>query len=115
MLLCNLAKEKGKINGGKSMNTNYRSILAAILISAAPLVTYAGSLECHGNIISQGDTEQQLLDACGYPTSREGADLLYEMPGSLPVVVTVGGGVVSFIRNVDESDAFTEHPMGDRP
>ena len=97
------------------MNQNYRSILAAILISSAPNVTYAESLRCHGDIISRGDTEQQLLDACGNPISREGADLLYEMPGSLPVVVTIGGGVVTFIRNREESDAFTKHPSGDRP
>ena len=97
------------------MNQNYRSILAAILISSAPNVTYAESLRCHGDIISRGDTEQQLLDACGNPISRKGADLLYEMPGSLPVVVTIGGRVVTFIRNREESDAFTKHPSGDRP
>ena len=97
------------------MNTNYRSILAAILISAAPLVTYAGSLECHGNIISQGDTEQQLLDTCGNPTSRDGTDWLYEMPGSLPVVVTTGNGVVMFIRDADEVKASSTNPLGDRP
>ena len=97
------------------MNTNHRSILAAILISAAPLFTYAGSLECHGNIISQGDTEQQLLDACGNPTSRDGADWLYEMPGSLPVVVTIGNGVVMFIRDVDEVKASPTNPLGDHP
>jgi len=56
------------------MNPNYRSILAAILILAAPLVTYAESLRCGSDIISPGDTEQQLLDACGNPISREGAD-----------------------------------------
>jgi len=97
------------------MVSNYPSILAAILILAAPFVTYADSMRCHGDIISRGDTENQLLDACGNPTSREGADLLYEMPGNLPVVVTIGGGVITFIRNLDESDAFTKHPSGDRP
>jgi len=97
------------------MSTNYRLILAAILIFAAPFVTYADSLRCHGDIISRGDTERQLLDACGNPTSREGADWLYEMPGSLPVVVTIGRGVITLIRNRDESDAFSEHPLGDRP
>ena len=97
------------------MSTNYRLILATVLISAAPFVTYAESLRCDGDIISPGDTEQQLLDTCGNPTSREGADLLYEMPGSLPVVVTIGGGVITFIRDRDESDAFTKNPMGDRP
>jgi hypothetical protein len=97
------------------MNRNYSLMLAAIMISAAPIVAYAESLRCDGDIISPGDTEQQLLDACGNPASREGADWLYEMPGSLPVVVTIGRGVVTFIRNREESDAFTEHPLGDRP
>jgi len=97
------------------MPRNSRSMLAAILISAAPFIACAESLRCGGDIISPGDTEQQLLDACGSPTAREGDDWLYEMPGSLPVVVSIGRGVVTFIRNRDESDAFTEHPLGDRP
>jgi hypothetical protein len=97
------------------MNPNYRSILIAILISAAPLVTYAKSLECHGDIVSQGDTEEQLLDACGNPISRDGADWLYEMPGSIPVIVTIGNGVVMFIRDADEAKASTTYPYGDRP
>jgi hypothetical protein len=97
------------------MNPNYRSILVAISISAAPLVTYAGSLECHGDIVSQGDTEEQLLQACGNPTSRDGADWLYEMPGSIPVVVSIGNGVVMFIRDADEANASTTNPYGDHP
>ena len=97
------------------MNPNYRSILVAISISAAPLVTYAGSLECHGDIVSQGDTEEQLLEACGNPTSRDGADWLYKMPGSIPVMVTIGNGVVMFIRDADEANASTTNPYGDHP
>ena len=49
------------------MNPGYRSILVAISISAAPLVTYAEPLECHGDIVSQGDAEEQLLEVCGNP------------------------------------------------
>ncbi len=97
------------------MHPNYRSILVAISISAAPLVTYAGSLECHGDIVSQGDTEEQLLDACGNPTSRDGADWLYEMPGSIAVMVTIGNGVVMFIRDADEAKASATNPYGDHP
>ena len=97
------------------MNPNYRSILVAISISAAPLVTYAGSLECHGDIVSQGDTEEQLLEACGNPTSRDGADWLYKMPGSIPVMVTIGNGVVMFIRDADEAKASATNPYGDHP
>ena len=97
------------------MNPNYRSILVAISMSAAPLVTYAESLECHGDIVSQGDTEEQLLQACGNPTSRDGADWLYEMPGSIPVMITIGNGVVMFIRDADEANASTTNPYGDHP
>ena len=96
------------------MTLIYRSILVAILIYAVPHVTYAETLRCSGKIISSGDTQQQLLDACGSPTSRRGNDWLYERPGSFPLVVTVNRGVVAFIRNMEESGAF-RHPYGDRP
>jgi len=97
------------------MNTYDRSILAAILISAAPLVSYAGSLECQGNIISTGVTETQLLEACGEPTSRNGANWRYDMPGSLPMVVTFGNGVVMFIREADDELDSSASPLGDPP
>jgi hypothetical protein len=97
------------------MNTYDRSILAAILISAAPLVSYAGSLECQGNIISPGVTEAQLLEACGNPASRDGANWRYEMPGSLPVVVTFGNGVAMFIRDADDELDSSASPLGDPP
>ena len=97
------------------MNLKYRSILAAVLVAAVPLVTCASSLECHGNIISQGDTEEQLLKNCGNPTSRDGADWLYEVRGSLPVVVTIGNGVVMFIRDADEVNVSPTNPLGDHP
>lgn len=91
-----------------------RSILAAIFICVAPHVTYAGSLRCGGSIISPGVTEQELLNACGNPASRNGGDWLYEKSGNISMVVTIAGGVVTFIRDVDESDAFG-HPYGDHP
>jgi hypothetical protein len=97
------------------MNLNYHSILAAILILATPFASYAGSLRCGGSLISPGNTEQELLDACGAPTRSEGSEWLYERSGKVPVVVTVNRGVVSFIRNKAESGAFSKHPFGDRP
>jgi len=97
------------------MNTYYRSILAAILISAAPLVSVAGSLECQGNIISTGVTEAQLLEACGEPTSRNGANWRYDMPGSLPMVVIFGNGVAMFIREADDELDSSASPLGDPP
>ena len=96
------------------MTLIYRSILATILIYAAPHFAYADSLRCGGKIISSGATVQQLLDACGNPTSRSGNDWLYERPGSFPLVVTLERGVVTFVRNLEESGAF-RHPYGDRP
>jgi len=97
------------------MNFKYSSMLAACLITATPHVTYAASLRCHGNIISAGVTEQQLIEACGNPTSRKGPEWIYETPGSIPVVVTLGNGVVMFISDVDEAGASSTSPLGDPP
>ena len=97
------------------MHLKYRSIFAAMLILAAPLVTYAGSMECHGNIISPGVTEAQLLEACGSPTSRNGANWIYKTPGSIPLVVTFGNGVVMFIRDADGDLDSPASPLGDHP
>lgn len=97
------------------MSSKYQSIVAAGFIVVAPLTAYAGSLECHGTIVSAGDTEQQLLETCGNPSSRNGADWTYEIPGSQPVLVTLGNGVVMFIRDVDEAKASNESPLGDHP
>jgi hypothetical protein len=98
------------------MNRYYQSIFAASFVFAAPLEAHADSLRCHGEIIDPGVTEQELLDTCGNPTKREGADWLYEIAGSSPMVVTIGNGVVMFIRCLYESDAgFGTQPLGDRP
>jgi hypothetical protein len=99
------------------MKTYDCSILTAILISAAPLISYAGSLECQGNVISTGVTEAQLLEACGEPTSRDGANWRYEIPGSLPMVVTFGNGVAMFIREAEDDDGLgsSASPLGDPP
>jgi hypothetical protein len=88
--------------------------MLASVISAVPLVSYAGSLECDGNIISPGATEQELLDACGEPTSRNGANWTYQVPGSISQVVTVGNGLIMFIRDADEA-VPSGSPMGDHP
>jgi hypothetical protein len=89
--------------------------LAASIMAAASPVAHAGSLECQDNIISPGISEAKLLDACGEPTSRSGADWTYKRPGSIPVVVTLGNGVVMFIRDADEVLDNPESPLGDPP
>lgn len=96
------------------MDVKNRMILVAGVILAAPFVSHAGSLECQGNIISQGATEQELLNACGEPTSRNGANWTYQIPGSIAQVVTLGGGLIMFIRDADEVDT-SGNPMEDHP
>ena len=53
------------------MKPNTYSILTALLLMSAPLIGSASSIRCDGTVISQGDTEQQLLDACGSPESNK--------------------------------------------
>ncbi len=97
------------------MKLNFHLALSAILIAAAPLAAQAGSLECQGNIISPGVTEAQLLEACGEPTSRNGAEWIYKRPGDYPMVVTFGiDGVVNFIRDATDLDSPAS-PLGDSP
>jgi hypothetical protein len=96
------------------MNPKYWSVMLLFLVSVMTSSVYAVSLECNGNIVSAGVTEEQLLDTCGEPTSRNGANWVYHKPGSIPILVTFGNGVVMFIRDVDsEDDPAT--PLGDHP
>lgn len=98
------------------MNIKCCSMLLPVLLSVLSLPAYAASLECNGNIISAGITEQDLLDACGEPTSRDGANWIYHRPGGLPVMVTFGNGMAMFIRDVDSEDyTAPSAPFGDHP
>lgn len=96
------------------MKLKYYSILSVALVTAVP-VAQAGSLECQGNFISPGITGAELLQACGEPTSRNGAEWIYKMPGDIPMVVTFGiDGVVKFIRDATDLDSPAA-PLGDAP
>lgn len=97
------------------MNTYQYALMATIVIAVMPITGHASSLECQGNFISAGITEAQLLEACGEPTSRNGADLIYKIPGSIPVKVTLGNGVVMFIRDADGDLDDPDSPLGDHP
>jgi hypothetical protein len=96
------------------MHQKIRASLSAVLLSAAPLVVQAGSLQCQDNIISPGASVKQLLAQCGDPTSRNGDEWVYQMPGSLPMVVTVGNGVVLDIEDATALDVNPSSP-GDSP
>ena len=98
----------------KVMNLKCWSMLLLILVSVMSSSVYAVSLECNGNIVSTGITEEQLLNTCGEPTSRNGANWIYRTPGSIPIMVTFGNGVVIFIRDVESEDSPVS-PLGDHP
>jgi len=98
----------------KVMNLNCWSMMLLILVSVISSSVYAVSLECNGNIVSTGITEEQLLNTCGEPTSRNGSNWVYRMPGSIPIIVTFGNGVVMFIRDVESEDSPAS-PLGDHP
>lgn len=89
--------------------------LAIILALATLSVAQADSLNCGGDIISQGDSQADLLEACGEPTSRDGSRWVYEQEGSLPRIVTLANGMIQFIE-AGEMEGFEEtSPLGDRP
>ncbi len=97
------------------MKLKDNTVLCTFLAAALPLTTQAGSLECQGSFISPGITEAELLQACGEPTSRNGAEWIYKMPGDFPRVVTFGNdGVVTFIRDATDLDSPAS-PLGDSP
>ena len=96
------------------MKLKFDTILS-VCLAAAPLSALAGSLECQGNFISPGITQAQLLEACGEPTSRNGNEWIYKMPGDFPMVVSFGiDGVVNFIRDATDLDSPAA-PLGDAP
>ena len=97
------------------MNLKFHPVFCALLIAATPLIASAGSLKCQGNIISPGITKAALLQACGEPTSRDGANWIYKMPGDFPMVVVFGiDDVVTFIRDATDLDSPAS-PLGDTP
>ena len=89
--------------------------LTLILAFTTVSVAQADSLKCGGDIISQGDSQTDLLKACGEPASRDGSRWIYEQEGSLPRIVTLANGMIQFIE-AGEMEGFEEtSPLGDRP
>jgi len=89
--------------------------LTIILAFATLSVAQADSLNCGGGIISQGDSQADLLEACGEPVSRDGSRWVYELEGSLPRIVTVANGMIQFIEAGEMEGFEQKSPLGDRP
>jgi hypothetical protein len=84
-----------------------------LLLTTATSVT-ADSMECNGNLVSSGDSQATLLENCGEPTSRNGDQWTYQVEGSLPKIVTFGGGVVLTI-NDGNFPGFQDTPFENQP
>lgn len=98
------------------MNHRQR-VFVALLLWAAGGAVPADTLECQGTIISPGDTAARLLKVCGEPASRDGIRWIYQQPGDLPVLVTVGtdDGVIMSIGDVDPALDSPAEPLGAHP
>lgn len=58
----------------------------------------ADSLRCGTHLVDVGDSEDELLDRCGEPSTREGNRWVYERPGELKMIIRVGERVVQSIH-----------------
>lgn len=98
------------------MNTRYAQIAAVVLLALAANPGSAEPLECQGTIVSPGDIAAKLLKLCGEPSSRDGIRWIYDRPGDLPVLVTVGDdGVIMSIGDVNPAVDSPSEPLGDHP
>ena len=78
--------------------------------------TQADTLECDGNLISPGASQESVLSNCGEPTSRNGNQWIYQAQDqdSLPKIVTFGGGVVITISD-GNYPGFQNTPFDNQP
>ena len=84
------------------------------LLLAATTSATADSMECNGNLVSSGDSQETVLENCGEPTSRNGDQWTYQVEGSLPKIITFGGGVVLTISD-GNFPGFQNTPFEDQP
>jgi hypothetical protein len=76
-----------------------RSVISFMLVLTAATAANADSMECNGNLVSSGDSQATVLQNCGEPASRDGDQWTYQVEGSLPKIVTFGGGVILTIKD----------------
>ena len=91
-----------------------RSVFGFMLVLTAATAANADSMECNGNLVSSGDSQATVLQNCGEPASRDGDQWTYQVEGSLPKIVTFGGGVILTIKNGNFS-GFQTTPFENEP
>jgi hypothetical protein len=75
---------------------------------------HAEAMQCGSNLVNPGDTENQVLSACGEPASRQDNRWIYQREGDLPKILTFGGGVVMSIEDGDDPGFANTSPLGDQ-
>ena len=95
-------------------HTSIVTLIASTLLLAATTSATADSMECNGNLVSSGDSQETVLENCGEPTSRNGDQWTYQVEGSLPKIITFGGGVVLTISD-GNFPGFQNTPFEDQP
>ena len=76
-------------------------------------VARASPMECNGNLVTIGNTEEQVLATCGEPTARRDNRWIYKREGDLPKIVIFAEGVVMFIEDGNDPGFNNPSPLGD--
>jgi Protein of unknown function (DUF2845) len=91
-----------------------RTVISFTLMLTAAASTSADSMQCDGNLVSTGDSQETVLENCGEPTSRNGDQWTYQIDDTLSRIVTFGGGVVLTITD-GNFPGFQNTPFEDQP
>jgi hypothetical protein len=89
--------------------------IATLLYLIGSSATRASPMECNGNLVTVGNTEQQVLATCGEPAARQENRWIYQPEGDLPKILTFGNGVVMEIKDGDDPGFGNPSPLGDSP
>jgi hypothetical protein len=98
---------------GEAMKRAHVVSITTVLYLIGSSVTRASPMQCDGNLVSVGDTEQQVLATCGEPTARRENRWIYQREGDLPKILTFGNGVIMQIEDGDDPGFSNPSPLGD--
>jgi hypothetical protein len=96
------------------VHAQFRAFITAALLLTGATSAIADSMECNGNLVSSGDSQESVLESCGEPTSRNGDQWTYQLDDSLSKIVTFGGGVVLTISD-GNYPGFQNTPFENQP